>query len=294
MNNLPILPPVTICVLTYADYPHLARRCLESILHFCDHSLYRLVVGANAVGAETQSLLTSLHKSGAIDRLIVSPRNLFKNPMMRLMFEGVATEFIWWFDDDSYITDARALSARLQFARMAQARTVMWGQEMFCDCVEAFWDRDAVAFVRTASWYGGLTPPFCAPGGKGEFNHQGESKGNGRWNFLAGGSWFVRTAALRQIDWPDRRLKIHGEDVFLGEAIRQQGWSIQNIGASGTEINPEPRRWIPGVTDAGDAPEGLDIGDASILFAPGSISVTKQTTQTELNTKERAHEHNHS
>lgn len=29
--------------------------------------------------------------------------------MMRLMFERVDTEFIWWFDDDSYITSSSAL-----------------------------------------------------------------------------------------------------------------------------------------------------------------------------------------
>jgi GT2 family glycosyltransferase len=284
MNELSNHPPVTICVLTYADYPHLARRCIDSIIRFCDRSLYRLVVGANAVGTETETFLAALHRSGAIDRLILSPRNLCKNPMMRLMFEGVKTEFIWWFDDDSYITDARALPARLQFARLAQPRTVMWGQEMFCECTEAFWDGDAVAFVRSASWYGGLTPPFWAPGGKGEFNYNGESKGNGRWNFLAGGSWFVQTAALRQIDWPDRRLKILGDDVFLGEAIRQQGWKIQNIGALGTEINPETRRWIPGVTDAQTPLDEFELNRIARSCAQESIFVLQQNTPTELNT----------
>ena len=44
--------PVTICVLTYGDYPQLAKRTIESIRFHCARSSYRLVVGANAVCAE--------------------------------------------------------------------------------------------------------------------------------------------------------------------------------------------------------------------------------------------------
>jgi hypothetical protein len=235
--------PVTICVLTYSDYPILARRCLGSIMKYCERGLYRLVVGANAVGSETHSFLTLLYQSGLIDRLIISPKNIGKSPMMRLMLQGISSDFLWWFDDDSYIVDARALPGRLQIARHMDERTVMWGQEMFCDHGEAFCDGDPVAFVRSAPWYRGLTPPSWEPGGKGELNWNDQGTGDGRWNFLTGGGWFARMAALRELDWPDRRLKTLGDDVFLGEAIRQHAWKIHNIGTLGMEINAEPRRW---------------------------------------------------
>jgi hypothetical protein len=48
------------------------------------------------------------------------------------------------------------------------------------------------------------------------------------------------------------------DDVFLGEAIRQQGWEFQDIGSLGVEINTEPRR--------GD---GEDQGTMVRQMAPG-------------------------
>jgi hypothetical protein len=247
-------PPVSICLLTYGDFPDLARQSLGSISLNCERSLYRLIVGANSPGPETLRLLETLETQGAIDRLIISPVNLNKSPMMRRMFAGLQTEFIWWFDDDSSVCDRLALSQRLELARAADPATVLWGQEAFCDSPLDFWHgHNAVEFVRTASWYGGLTPPYWAPGGKGEFNHDGQSGGNGRWSFIVGGSWFGRASAIRQLDWPDPRLVKLGEDVLLGEAIRQQGWRFQNIGPLGTRINSFPRRGDIGVALPGPA-----------------------------------------
>src|SRR5438876_7139952 len=66
-------PLVTIGVLTFGDYPRLARRCLDSILRCCAGEPYRLVVGANAVGAETSRYLSRLARAGEVDRLCASP-----------------------------------------------------------------------------------------------------------------------------------------------------------------------------------------------------------------------------
>jgi hypothetical protein len=237
-------PPVTICVLVYGDYPRLAQRCLESIFTHCERSLYRLVVGVNRGGVKTVRYLEGLHERGAIDRLILSPINLHKCPMMRRMFEGISTEFIWWFDDDSYVTDPRALPERLNRARIASADVVMWGQEMFCPHSRGFWEEgDAITFVRTALWYRGLPPPFWEPGGKGEFNFQGCGTGDGNWIFVPGGCWWIRTRAVHELDWPDQRLVILGDDVFLGEAVRQQGWRIENVGQLGIVTSAAERRW---------------------------------------------------
>src|SRR5262249_17587879 len=97
-------PLVTLCVLTYGDYPDLIERALTSIQTHFPRSAYRLVVGANAPGEKTSAYLNQLQDAGAIDTLIAHPINLNKCPMMRLMFERVTTEYIWWFDDDSYVT----------------------------------------------------------------------------------------------------------------------------------------------------------------------------------------------
>src|SRR6185503_12530877 len=100
---MPSRPPVTICLLTYGDFPRLARQAVESIARFCPRTEYQLVVGANAVSPHTRAYLEERKDAGDVDRFILSADNLNKCPMMRRMFEEVATEFIWWFDDDSYI-----------------------------------------------------------------------------------------------------------------------------------------------------------------------------------------------
>src|ERR1051326_8109432 len=216
MKRLSPSPPVAICVLTYGNYPHLAKRCIESIRKYCERLLYRLVVGANAIGAQTEAYLRRLQAAGHIDRLHVSQTNLNKCPMMRRMFADIDTEFLWWFDDDSYITRPGTLSWLLDLARRSPPATVMWGQEAECNHPSTFTNLPDVAdFIRRASWYGGLTPPSWRPGGKGEFNFEGRGTGDGRWRFIVGGCWLIRTCTVRTLDWPDRRLIKLGDDVLL-------------------------------------------------------------------------------
>ena len=237
----PLTTKVTICVLTYADYPHLAERVIESIRSHCPRSEYRLIVGANAIGDETLRYVQTLAMNGDIDHLIVSPVNLYKCPMMRRMFDKVETELTWWFHDDSYILEPGALGTWLALAQAAPESTVMWGQSARCDNKESFTNiEDVLGFVRGATWYRGLPPPSWRVGGKGELNFENGGTGDGRWFFILGGCWLIRTQTIRALDWPDLRLK--DDDVFLGEAIRQNGWRLANIGTPGVALNTEARR----------------------------------------------------
>jgi hypothetical protein len=237
------IPKVTICGLTYGEYPQLIRRLIESIQRHCSRSEYRLVVGANAACSETLDYLRGLESKGEIDCLIVSALNLNKNPMMRRMFEVIDTEFIWWFDDDSYITEPGACARWLQHASAAPDSTALWGEAAYCGHRLGFSEvEDVLGFVRSAAWYRGLPPPSWQPGGKGEFNFENRGTGDGRWIFVVGGCFLIRTLAVRAMDWPDRRLVKQGEDVFLGEAVRQQGWDLADMPNRGVAINTESRR----------------------------------------------------
>jgi hypothetical protein len=244
-------PAITVCVLTYGNHFALARRAIGSVQAFFPREDYRLVVGANAVGPETLTWLTQLERTGAIDDLIVSPINLNKCPMMRLMLARVDTEFAWWFDDDSYVTEPGTLARWLAAARQAPPSMVMWGELAYCDYPAGFTDlADVRGFVRSAAWYRGMPPPTWHPGGKGEFDFQGKGTGDGRWLFIIGGCWLIRTSTVRALDWPDPRLIKLGDDVFLGEAIRQQGWRLVNLGTPGILTNTEPRRGLVGSNKA--------------------------------------------
>lgn len=247
MSPRPIKPPVTLCVLVYGNHFRLAKRVLKSIGKTCSRSDYRLVVGANAVCEETLELLKTRHRKGQIDRLVVSSVNVNKCPIMRRMFTGIQTEFIWWLDDDSHILEPTALPTWLHQARKSPRSTVMWGLLAQCDQSHDFTGLDdAAGFVRSARWYRGLPPPSWRPGGKGEFDFQRRGTGDGRWLFLLGGCWLIRTRAVRALDWPDRRLIKMGDDVFLGEAIRQHGWQMAHVESPGVAVDTEPRRGASG------------------------------------------------
>ncbi|MCI0746452.1 MAG: hypothetical protein L0Y58_13700 [Verrucomicrobia subdivision 3 bacterium] len=239
---------ITICVLTYGDFLWLAHRAIECIRRHCPRSAYSLVVGANAVGTKTRAYLESLHTAGEIDHFIDSPVNLNKCPMMRQMFERVETELIWWFDDDSYVAERGVLQQWRNVAKSVSDSTAMWGQLAWCDDTRAFAPEldDPVGFVRSAGWYRGLPPPSWKPGGKGVFDFEGRGTGDGRWFFILGGCWMIRTSTIRALDWPDKRLVKMGDDVFLGEAIRQNGWDLADIGTPGVALDTEPRRGDPG------------------------------------------------
>ena len=111
-----------------------------------------------------------------------------------------------------------------------------------------FGSKFASRFVRTASWYGQLPPPSWRPGGKGEMDFHGKGTGDGRWVFIVGGCWLIRTSVIRALDWPDPRLVKESDDVYLGEAIRQQGWEMAHLDAE-VAINQRERRGCPGLID---------------------------------------------
>lgn len=249
---VPSLPPVTICVLTYGPHADLARQCLESIRRHCPRRRYRLIVGANAVCRETRGYVDRLHARGEIDHLFVSEANLNKCPIMRHMFALVETEFIWWFDDDSYLTGPGVLEEFHRMAGESSRDVVLWGKHCYIRLPSnggQCWGSPS-DFVRRARWYGGrLTPDEQA---------DQASDGNGdrpdrRWFFVTGGSWWMRSETVRRLDWPDARLVKQYSDVFLGEALRQQGLKSRQCVPPGLVINSAERRGDVGLMASREA-----------------------------------------
>jgi GT2 family glycosyltransferase len=236
-------PKVAICALTYGSYSHLAEKCLKSIVTNCNKDYYALIVGANEVDKATYRYLKKLYEEKQIDELYISPENINKCGMMRIMFRDIQSEYIWWFDDDSYIIDNNALSERLKIAESAPENTAIWGHMFYFGNETDFsYGTDVSGFVKMAPWYERKEPPSWNPGGKGEVNFEGKGTGDGRWFFITGGNWFIRAKAIKDLGWPDTRLIKRNDDVFLCEALRQKGLDMQDIGPLGVAINTEPRR----------------------------------------------------
>jgi hypothetical protein len=223
-------PWFTVAVLTWGDHLWLARRCLDSLYRSVPRDVSELLVAANAPSPSVRAWLETETRQGRVDKLLVSELNLFKNPMMREVIRIARGDDLWWFDDDSHITDDGAFAQWWGQVQASSPRVVGWGATAFARAFDGFQDMaEARAWVRQARWYRGIEPP----GGTGPWHD---------WWFLTGGCWWMRLSALRAIDWPDPRLRHVAEDILLGEAVRQQGWHLANVLHPGVAISDAPRR----------------------------------------------------
>lgn len=226
------VPDVTFCVLTCGDHLRLIQRCLRSLWRHVPRAEYRLVVGANGVAPAVLAWLERARRAGKIDRLLVSPVDLSKCPMMARMFQEVATPFVWWLDDDTEFRAAGHFELWLTAARGAPRDVVLWGECAIpnASCLGVP-DTDWEGWIRTARWHRGRPLPWRVRGGWLV-----------DWWFPVGNAWLARMDALRAIGWPDPRLRITPEDVILGEALRQQGWRMANLAPLTPLSHPEPSR----------------------------------------------------
>jgi len=167
-------------------------------------------------------------------RLWVSPANLYKEPMARLMLHDVplATDYVVWFDDDSFVEEGWWETLCPLFDRGVD----YIGQPWWVNYLPGQQD-----MVRAQSWYRGV--PFEARDGR-----------PGVW-FMTGGFLALRSERLREANFPDTErawkgdtLKQYGGDTLLGEIARQLGWTRSahdthvkvNVDLEGR--HPAPRR----------------------------------------------------
>jgi hypothetical protein len=216
---------VTICVLMYGDYPALARQVIDSVISLCDRRQYLLFVGCNACSPETLEYLRAVEQ---IDRYFISEQNLNKCPMQRRMYEHVETEFVWWFDDDSYIVKSDALQRRVEIADAAPTETVLWGPCFFWhDQADFNFGVDVKPWVRAQPWYS-REPVPCDP--------------SGDWLFAIGANWCARTSILRALDWPPPEVLMPAEDALFCEAIRQSGHRLSCFDDRAVKFQTHDRR----------------------------------------------------
>ncbi len=223
-------PWCTIGVLTWGDHLPLVRRCLESLDTTLPEGSCERIVAANDPSQTVLDWLRDKTANGSIDRLLVSRRNLHKCPMIRHLLGIARGQYLWWFDDDSHVVDPAAFDRWAGQVERSSPRIVGWGATAYARDCGGFQDAASrQRWIQEADWFCGLPPPGT-PGGPEV------------WWFLTGSCWWMRTAALRAIGWPDPRLLHVAEDILLGEAVRQQGWHLANIANPGIAFSDAERR----------------------------------------------------
>ncbi len=202
---------ISVNVLLYGHYPHLASRVLSRLLGAPGSIVQDLRIGLNDVCEETREYVWKFCGSlftQAPCHVYEPPTNVGKYPLMRRMFydeKRPLAPLTMWFDDDSYlsinsgprfwesviealpVTDNPLKPVMLGYPHYIKAR----GQQL--------------AGIIEQPWYGKM--PFGNP-------HM--------YYFATGGWWTARTAFITQWDYPFADLHHSGGDSILGELLRQQ------------------------------------------------------------------------
>lgn len=246
----------TICILTYGDYLDYFQRCLLSVVQATPPQEIELRLGFNdapqsfffALGRllnDWQAPRRETLPSGIehisfqttgdmMVRIWNSPTNLYKEPMCRHLYYDVPldTEYVVWFDDDSYV----APGWWPELCKVMTRRVDYIGQPWWVQYLPGQTD-----MIRAMPWYRDI--PFD------------DRAGNPGTSFMTGGFMALRSACLKQANYPDVEfvwksdsLTQYGGDTLLGEIARQLGWS-QAAHVAGIKVNvdlndkhPAPRR----------------------------------------------------
>jgi GT2 family glycosyltransferase len=201
--------PFTVCVLLYGDYLDMIKRCLLSIKEHIPPEFAKVRIGMNEVSPRVRDWVWT-NMTGDHITVFDSPKNIFKYPLMRRMFNEplIDTEWVMWLDDDSHIVDPQFVTKLSKF--LAENPYDYVGNPY----IYTWLAPGQVQWVKEADWYGGKPPLTRMKNGQTKYTV----------DFATGGFWCIRAEVVRALDWPDKRIGHNFGDVSLGEAIRQNDY----------------------------------------------------------------------
>lgn len=211
---------VAVCVLLYGDHKDLAVRCIESIRRAKWHDSVNIVIGMNAVCAETREYIYDLYGNHASATVLDSPKNIRKYPMMRHMFYdtefgALKSDVVMWFDDDSYLKPGgRAQDHGWLDACCNGLRT---RGDMFGSKYTRAWQGQQKQWVRQQLWF-----------------NPNVSMDTRQLTFITGGWWYANSSMLRAADYPWRSLSHNGGDSMFGEMCRHVGY--RQVAYTGNDV----------------------------------------------------------
>ena len=222
-----VQPPITICTVLYGDFHKLHRRCINSIIQNTPKGTYTLRIGCNEVCQQTLDWLESI-KDKASMKLYVEPKNIYKYPLMRRLFneDEVTSRWVCWFDDDSHVTEPHWLNW-LADAIREDLNVDCWGREYYTHLNKGHMRE----WAKKEPWYAGR------PWAQDHLKRPALDK----VDFSTGGFWVIRTEIIKKHDWPSGSILGNGGDVWLGGLLWQQGYNVGTF-YKGIAISDAKRR----------------------------------------------------
>lgn len=246
----------TICVLLYGDHPELAERCLRSIADTIRADDLNLRVGLNAVSPRVTEWVKSWVPA---ENIWEAAENIHKYPMMRQMIHGISpvkTEFMMWFDDDSYLSGYSQTVANNNPYWLQHVEHTMVNSDLIGSIYTIPWMGKQREYVQAQPWYTGKDP-----------------SDRPRMRFATGGWWTIRTDLLYRYDYPWQDLDHRGGDCMLGELCHQQGLRLNHF-RDGVKINANQ------AGQESKAPRrGFDQKPLGVEFDPGVADALHRATQ---------------
>ena len=238
MSSSELKYPVTVCVLGYGDHASLLNRCVESIYANTDESKFKLRIALNEPSQATLKMAERFTGRPNFEKLYTATPQRFKYPMMREMFydaeKPITTDWIMWFDDDSYVTKPDwmdKLEAVVTKTHKQTTPVAPNGNHMYGHIWYSHFKDNQEDWVKAASWYKGVPFPL-------DYRKKPPMT---KSDFCTGGFWLITKEAIQALNWPDVRLRHNGGDIMLGAAMHQGGFGlVQHY--YGVEISKAPRR----------------------------------------------------
>lgn len=205
-----------VCVLFYGAQPQhevLARRVLNPAFLSLNDLGVEFRFGLNAVSPVTRELVQTC-AAGLTTAAVLDGPNIYKYPMMRQLFaEEISAPLTMWFDHDSYL-DVAPGAVSSWFARVTR---LLENCDMLGSVYRGMLTDDQLVVAQRQSW--------CAQPAPGRYI-----------SYALGGWWTLRTAVLKEFNWPPNALGQKNGDILLGELFRQQNLSLTHF-RDGVKIN---------------------------------------------------------
>jgi hypothetical protein len=194
-----------VLICCYGNYYDISKKCIDSILQHKTLPL-KIHVGLSECCNETKKYYRHLLDTAQISSLIDCNVNINKDPMFRMLLDLVDTEYMIWFDDDSYIRKPnwdQTLNEQIQNhpVDVLGFPHVNGRNALYID------------FLKSRSWYKGIKhptqPSTCF--------------------FPVGGLWVGRCEYLRKYDYPDRNMIKRNGDMLLGDLLLQTSGTFHTL-----------------------------------------------------------------